>query len=687
MWHPTIVNIAPTTSAALEALLERSHRLGGDRRITNFAGGNTSAKITLPDPITGVPVAVLAVKGSGGDLGTLTVDGLAQLDLDRIRALERAHVNGVHEDDIVAFYDSCRFGGGGAPPSIDTPLHAFLAAAHVDHTHPDAVIALATAADGARLVGECYGEEVGWLDWHRPGFELGLALRDFAAAHPRARGVVLGGHGLICWADTSDDCEATTLDLVARAEQFLTDRGRDAPFGARILDAELDPDTRWAEAARLGPIVRAIAGREHPVVGHFTDSPAILEFLAHESVTRLAALGTSCPDHFLTTKVRPLLLDLPPQARFAERVERLHQLHEEYRRDYRAYYDSHASADDPPMRGEDPVIVLLPGVGVWSFGIDAQRARVAGEFFLNAVHVMRGAESVSTYQPIDDAEKFRVEYWELEEAKLRRRPAPRPLAGRVAFVTGGASGIGRAIAERMVDEGACVVIADLDVERAEKVAADLGAEYALAVALDVADEAAVDAAFTAAALRFGGVDLVVNNAGIARARALTDTSADEWDRVHDVLARGSFLVSRAAARTMIAAGAGGDIVYVVSKNAVAAGPQNVAYGAAKADQAHQVRLLAAELGPHGIRVNGVNPDGVVEGSGIFQGAWREERAAAHGVAPEDLGDYYASRTLLGRGVLPEHVAEAVIVLTAGALSRTTGLLVPVDGGVAAAFLR
>lgn len=672
----------------VDALLTRSHRIGADRRITNYAGGNTSVKVILDDPVTGVPTPVLVVKGSGGDLGTLTADGLARLDLTRLRALERLSVAGAPEDDLVAYYQSCRFGVGGAPPSIDTPLHAFLDARHVDHTHPDSVIALAAAADGERLVQECYGSDVGWLDWQRPGFELGLRLRDFVAGHPAALGVVLGGHGLICWGASSEECEATTLALVQRADAFLEAHGRDEPLGAVVpAFAALSDRERRVEAARLGVVARGIASASRPVVGHFSDAPTILDFLSREQAPRLAAAGTSCPDHFLTTKTRPLFLDLPPSAPFEARVERLHELHEEYRTEYRAYYDAHATADSPPMRGDDPVIVLLPGIGMWSFGIDAHRARIAGEFFVNAVNVMRGAESVSSYQPIDDAEKFRVEYWELEDAKLRRRPAPRPLAGRVALVTGAASGIGRAIAERIVAEGASVVVTDIDADGAAKVAAELGTERACALELDVSVEAAVDAAFLDAALRFGSVDIVVNNAGFARSNALVDTSIEEWDRLHAVLARGSFLVSRAAARMMTAAGIGGDIVYVVSKNAIAAGPENVAYGAAKADQAHQVRLLAAELGEVGIRVNGVNPDGVVEGSGIFDGAWREARAAAHGVAPEDLGDFYAARTLLGQGVVPEHVADAVVALVGGALSRTTGLLVPVDGGVAAAFLR
>jgi rhamnulose-1-phosphate aldolase/alcohol dehydrogenase len=680
----TIEHVHPDVAA----LMARSHRLGRDKRVTNFAGGNTSAKVVEADPVSGAPVEVLYVKGSGGDLGTLTATGLATLVAERVRSLETLFVDGVHEDDLVAYYDHCRFGDGGAVPSIDTPLHAFVRQAHVDHLHPDSVIALAAAADGPALVADCFGADVGWLPWRRPGFALGLALRDFQRAHPECIGAVMGGHGMICWGDTSEECEARSLQLIARAESFLDERGRPEPFGPAIAEFAPLPDAaRVEQAAELAPHVRAVGASERPMVATFNDSPVVLDFLASASAPRLVGLGTSCPDHFLRTKVRPLLLDLPSSAPPADKVARLRQLHDEYRSAYRSYYEAFADETSPPMRGADPAIVLVPGVGMWSFGPDPQTATVAGEFYVNAINVMRGAESVSRYQPISDAEKFRIEYWELEERKLRLRPPSPPLQGRVALVTGGASGIGLAAAERLLRSGACVVVADLDGEAAEKVASDLGADRVLAVQADVSDEDAVHAMFDAACLRFGGVDIVVNNAGFASSSTVVDTSVADWDRLHAVLARGSFLVSREATRRMLAQGRGGDIVYIGSKNGIVAGPANIAYGAAKADQLHQVRLLAAELGEHGIRVNGVNPDGVVRGSGIFAGDWLEQRSAAYGVEPERLGEYYAQRTLLGEEVLPEHVAEAVGVLVEGRLSRTTGLIIPVDGGLAAAFLR
>ncbi|MGW7256642.1 bifunctional aldolase/short-chain dehydrogenase [Streptomyces sp. NPDC054834] len=671
------------------ALLARSHRLGSDPRNTNYAGGNASAKGTDTDPVTGGDVELMWVKGSGGDLGTLTETGLAVLRLDRLRALVDVYPGVEREDEMVAAFDYCLHGKGGAAPSIDTAMHGLVDAPHVDHLHPDSGIALACAADGEKLTAECFGDTVVWVPWRRPGFQLGLDIAAVKEANPQAVGCVLGGHGITAWGATSEECERNSLHIIRTAEAFLKERGKAEPFGAVIEGYEGLPEgERRERAAALAPYVRAIASRDRAQVGHFDDSAVVLDFLARAGHPRLAALGTSCPDHFLRTKVRPLVLDLPPTAPLDEAVARLKELHAEYREEYAAYYRRYALPDSPAMRGADPAIVLVPGVGMFSFGKDKQTARVAGEFYVNAINVMRGAEAVSAYAPIEESEKFRIEYWALEEAKLQRMPGPKPLATRVALVTGAGSGIGKAIAHRLLAEGACVVVADLDARNAAKVAEELGgADKAVAVTVDVTSEEQIAGAFKAAVLAFGGVDLVVNNAGISLSKPLLETSAKDWDVQHDIMARGSFLVSREAARVMTAQGLGGDIVYIVSKNAVFAGPNNIAYSATKADQAHQVRLLAAELGEHGIRVNGINPDGVVRGSGIFAGGWGAQRAAVYGVEEEKLGEFYAQRTILKREVLPEHVANAVFALTGGDLTHTTGLHIPVDAGVAAAFLR
>ncbi len=673
----------------VRALLDRSHELGADPRNTNYAGGNTSAKATVPDPVTRTDVELLWVKGSGGDLGTLTATGLAALRLDRLRALVDGYPGVDREDEMVAAFDYCLHGKGGAAPSIDTAMHGLVEQAHVDHLHPDSIIAFATAADGEALTKECFGERIVWVPWRRPGFQLGLDIARIAEQNPQAVGAILGGHGLTTWGDTSAECQERSLATIRAATDYIDEHGSSTPFGSAIPDhAPLAAEERRRRAADLAPLLRGLASTDRRQVGHFTDADVVLDFLAHDKHPQLAALGTSCPDHFLRTKVRPLVLDLPPAAPLEQVAARLRELHAAYREDYAAYYQRNADPDSPPMRGADPAIVLVPGVGMFSFGKDKQTARVAGEFYVNAINVMRGAEALSSYAPIPESEKFRIEYWALEEAKLARMPRPKPLATRVAVVTGAGSGIGRAIATRLAAEGACVVVADVNVTGATEVAAELGGpDIAVPVEVDVTDEEAVEQALRAAALAFGGVDLVVNNAGLSISKSLLDTSVDDWDLQHRVMARGSFLVSRAAARLMIEQGMGGDIVYIASKNAIFAGPNNVAYGAAKADQAHQVRLLAAELGEHGIRVNGVNPDAVVRGSGIFAGGWGAQRAAVYGVEEAKLGEYYAQRTLLKQEVLPEHVAAAVFALTAGDLQQTTGLLIPVDAGVAAAFLR
>ncbi|MEW2011188.1 bifunctional aldolase/short-chain dehydrogenase [Microbacterium sp. NPDC078814] len=677
------------TNPTAADLIARSNRLGADPKNTNYAGGNTSAKGTEIDPVTGQPVELLWVKGSGGDLGTLTEAGLAVLRLDRVRALVDVYPGVEREDEMVAAFDYCLHGKGGAAPSIDTAMHGLVDAPHVDHLHPDSGIAIATAADGEALTTTIFGDRVVWVPWRRPGFQLGLDIAQIKAENPQAIGTILGGHGITAWGDTSEEAEANSLWMIDTAAAYIAEHGSPAPFGGTRSGFEALPEPeRRARAAALAGTIRGLASTDKPMVGHFTDSDVVLDFLASEKAPALAALGTSCPDHFLRTKVKPLLLDLPATATLEEQTERLRELHAAYRADYQAYYDAHATAESPAIRGADPLIVLVPGVGMFSYGANKQTARVAGEFYVNAINVMRGAEALSTYAPISDAEKFRIEYWALEEAKLQRMPKPKSHQGRIALVTGAASGIGKAIATRLAAEGACVVVADLDLGKARAAAAELGNEdVAIGVAADVADADAVQAAIDEAVLAFGGLDLVVNNAGLSLSKPLLETTEKDWDLQHDVMAKGSFLVSKAAARVLIDQGLGGDIIYISSKNSVFAGPNNIAYSATKADQAHQVRLLAVELGEHGIRVNGINPDGVVRGSGIFASGWGANRAATYGVKEEDLGQFYANRTILKREVVPENVADAVFVLTGPELSRTTGLHIPVDSGVAAAFLR
>ncbi|WP_182525355.1 bifunctional aldolase/short-chain dehydrogenase [Nocardioides dongkuii] len=677
------------TNPAAAELIARSNRLGADPKNTNYAGGNTSAKGTETDPVTGEPVELLWVKGSGGDLGTLKESGLAVLRLDRMRALVDVYPGIEREDEMVAAFDYCLHGKGGAAPSIDTAMHGLVDAAHVDHLHPDSGIAIATAKDGEQLTATIFGDRVVWVPWRRPGFQLGLDIAAIKEQNPQAIGCILGGHGITAWGDTSEEAEANSLWIIDTAAAYIAEHSKAEPFGPALEGyAALPEAERRAKAAALAPTIRGIASQDRPMVGHFADHDVVLDFLASSEHPRLAELGTSCPDHFLRTKVKPMVLDLPASASVEESIARLKELAVSYREDYQGYYDRNATPDSPAIRGADPLIVLVPGVGMFSFGKDKQTARVAGEFYTNAINVMRGAEGLSTYAPIDEAEKFRIEYWALEEAKLQRMPKPKPLATRIALVTGAAGGIGKATAKRLAAEGACVVVADLDLEKAQAAAAEIGGpDVAIGVAADVSKEDAVQAMVDAAVLAFGGVDLVVNNAGLSLSKSLLETTEADWDLQHNVMAKGSFLVSKAAAKVLIEQEMGGDIIYISSKNSVFAGPNNIAYSATKADQAHQVRLLAAELGAHGVKVNGVNPDGVVAGSGIFASGWGANRAAVYGVEEKDLGKFYAQRTILKREVLPENIANAVFVLCGPDMSHTTGLHVPVDAGVAAAFLR
>jgi len=670
-------------------LIERCHTLGRDPKVTNYGGGNSSAKGKVVNPATGKEEEVMWVKGSGGDLGTLTVNGLAVLRTQAGHELVNVYQGVEREDEMFPLWDFCRFGPGGAAPSIDTAMHMFVNAQHVDHLHPDSIIAIATAKDGRELTKKIFGDELAWVDWRRPGFELGLDMAKIQKEHPKAIGCVLGGHGLTVWADTSKECQERSLAVIKKAEDYIAKHGKQDSLGAiRPTFKPLSEKVRHEKAALIAPAIRGVASTDARMVGHYTDSEVVLDFVAREKLLQLAELGTSCPDHFLRTKIRPLTLDLPSDTSVEKLLEALRKEHDTYRRRYAEYYQKYATPTSPPMRGSDPTVVLVPGIGMFTYGKDAFTARIAGEFYVNAINVMRGAEALSTYQPIPESEKFRVEYWDLEEAKLKRMPPPKPLAGRIAMVTGGGSGIGKAIALALAAQGSCVCVADRDLAAAEKVVQEIANEdNALAVYMDVTDEASIEAAFEAAVLKFSGIDILVNNAGISVAKSLLETTNEDWDRQHDIMPRGSFLCSRAATRVMVEQGMGGDIIYIASKNAVVAGPDNVAYGSAKADQAHQVRILAAELGKYGIRVNGINPDGVVQGSGIFSSGWGAQRAALYGVPEDELGAFYAKRTVLGREVFPEDVASAAVALLGGSLSKTTGLLVPVDSGVPQGFLR
>jgi rhamnulose-1-phosphate aldolase/alcohol dehydrogenase len=672
-------------------LLYRSNLLGGDLRITNFAGGNTSGKADMTDPVTGESVRVLWVKGSGGDIGTLTRDGLAQLRMDRLAALRRRYRGPGDEDAMVGYYDHCLFHPKSRAPSIDTPLHAFLPARHVDHLHPDAVIALAAARDGEAVTKAVYGGDVGWLGWIRPGFELALRISELAAANPKLVGVMLGGHGIISWADTSEACYRRSLELINRAVAYLAARRKGAAFGGRALRSTPEGSERRRIAAVALPALRGLASRQSRKVGAFVDSEQILAFAGSADCSRLSAIGTSCPDHFLRTKVTPLLLPADAPQDPARLVEYARPLFDAYAAEHTAYYARHAQADSPPIRDPQPVVVLWPGVGMFTFAKDAATARIAGEYFTNAVNVMEGAERLGGYQGLPPADAFSIEYWTLEEAKLKRQPPERALARRTALVSGAASGIGLAIARRFLSEGAAVALLDVDAGKLDAAVVDLakrfGSDNVRAVEADLRDPVAVGRAVDAAVLAFGGLDILVNNAGLSIAGDVDAFDVGQFDLMHDVMTRGSLLLAQAFVRQLKLQSLGGDILYIASKNAVVAGPSNVAYGTVKAAQAHQARLLAAELGKYGIRVNTINPDAVIRGSGIWAAGWAADRAKAHGVALEALPQHYAQRTLLAVEVLPEDIADAALCFVGGALMKTTGAMLPVDGGIAAAFPR
>lgn len=669
-----------------QLLLYRSNLLGADLTVTNFGGGNTSAKIRARDPLTGAEVDVLWIKGSGGDLGSMKLDGFATAYLDKVLALESRY-GGIEQQDAMAeLLAHCTYNLNPRPASIETPAHAFLPYAHVDHVHPDAVIAIAAAANSQRLTEEVFGGELGWVPWQRPGFDLALKMRAAARARPGLRGLILAGHGLFTWGATSRECYDTTIEMIGRAATYIARKSRPAPLG-RELRPPLPAAGRQARAARLMRAIRVVVSDTTHKVGHFNDAPGILEFVGSERLAEFAALGTSCPDHFLRTKIRPLVVDLDPDD--PEFETRLRAAVAEYRDLYRRYYEAHRRPDSPAIRDANPVIFLVPGVGMLSFARDKATARIAGEFYGNAVNVIRGAAGIDRYVGLDDAEAFAIEYWPLEEAKLKRMPPPRSLAGRIAYITGAASGIGRATAGQLLAEGACVVLTDINEDRLSRTHAELAARHGDDVVrrcvVDVTDEASVRASFEFTAREYGGLDVMVASAGIASSAPVEETTLEQWQRNLAVLSTGYFLVSRSAFAMMKPLG--GSIVFVGSKNALAASPNASAYGAAKASELHLARCLALEGGPAGIRVNTVNPDAVLRGSSIWDGGWRRERAAAYGIDEDQLEDYYARRSVLGRPVLPEDIARAVYFFASDHSAKSTGNIVNVDAGNAAAFVR
>ncbi|MCW3109424.1 MAG: short-chain dehydrogenase [Segetibacter sp.] len=676
-------------------LIYRSNLLGADLRLTNYGGGNTSCKAMAKDPLTGEETEVMWVKGSGGDLGTLKRSGLAALYVDKLRRLKNVYRGIEHEDEMVELFNHTIYDLASKAPSIDTPLHGFLPFKHIDHLHPDAAIAIAAAKDGRQITQDLFNGTIGWVEWQKPGFDLGLQLKECLDANPGIRGIMLGSHGLFTWGDTAYESYMNTLEVIERCAQYIEDAIAKEPavFGGQKIQS-LPKEQRLSQAAALAPILRGFCSSKTKMIGHFSDDERVLQYINSNDLDRLAPLGTSCPDHFLRTKISPLVLELGAGhdlSDVAALKEKLAPKFEEYRQMYTDYYNNCKHPNSPAVRDTNPVIILYPGVGMFAFAKDKQTARVAAEFYTNAINVMRGSEAISEYTSLPRQEAFNIEYWLLEEAKLQRMPKPKPLSGRVALVTGSAGGIGKAIAKKFAEEGACVIINDINTERMEGAMAEFnkqfGRDTAASSLLDVTKEDTIEQAFDEAALAFGGVDIIVNNAGISTSKALLDHTIEDWDKLYNILVKGQFLVSKAGVKVLRKQAFGGDIVNIVSKNSVVAGPNNAGYGSAKAAQAHLTRLLAAELGPDKVRVNTVNPDAVIADSNIWAGGWAEGRAKAYGITVEELPAYYAKRTLMNEAILPEDIANACFVFVGGLLNKSTGNVLNVDGGVAAAFVR
>ncbi len=693
LWNET--KAAELASDEVALLIYRSNLLGADLRLTNYGGGNTSCKAIAKDPITGKETEVMWVKGSGGDLGTLKRSGLAALYVDRLRSLKNVYPGIEQEDIMVELFNHCIFDFNSKAPSIDTPLHGFLLFKHIDHLHPDAAIAIAAAKDGKQITEKLFGGTIGWIEWQRPGFDLGLKLKECLDKNPNLKGIMLGSHGLFTWGDTAYSSYINTLEVIEKCAEYLEQNyGKKAPvFGGQKIKS-LDKAARLQQATALAPILRGFCSSASHMLGHFSDDERVLEYINSNDLNRLAPMGTSCPDHFLRTKISPLVLDLKPNADLTDAKVIQAQLlpaFDAYRKMYSEYYTTCKHANSPAMRDPNPVVILYPGVGMFTFAKDKQTARVSAEFYLNAINVMKGAEAVSEYTSLPRQEAFNIEYWLLEEAKLQRMPKPKALSGKIAFITGGSGGIGKAIAKRFLEDGACVIIADLKEPELKNVKEEFdktfGKDFSTYSLVDVTSEQSIEEAINHSILTFGGLDIVINCAGLAISKSLADTTIADWDLLQNVLVKGQFLSAKKAASIMKKQNLGGDIVNIASKNALVSGPNNVGYGSAKAAQLHMSRLLAAELGPDKIRVNVVNPDAVLKGSKIWENGWAEGRAKAYGIKPEELPAYYASRTLLNEEVLPEDIANAVLVFVNGSLSKSTGNILNVDAGIAASFPR
>lgn len=670
--------------------LYRSNILGRDLRITNFGGGNTSCKTIEKDPLTGEEVEVMWIKGSGGDLGTLTRKGIAGLYMERMHDLKRIYRGLDFEDEMVDLYLRCLYDLDSKAPSIDTALHGFLPFKHVDHLHPDAVIAIAAARDSKSVTREIWGDTMGWIPWQRPGFDLGLQLERCVEENPGIRGIVLGGHGLFTWGETSYESYLNSLEVIEMASQYIADReGKDKPVFGGVKMESLPSENRKKIAAKIAPVLRGLCSSQQRMIGHFTDDEKVLQFINSKDLERLAPLGTSCPDHFLRTKIKPLVLNADIQELKDDSIllkERLQPVFAEYRADYTEYYDSCKRVSSPAMRDPNPVVILCPGIGMFTFAKDKQTARVASEFYINAINVMRGSESITEYTALPRQEAFDIEYWLLEEAKLQRMPKEKALSRKVVLVSGGGGGIGKAIGDKLAEEGANVVLTDISEERLIEAVNSYKQDVAGYAVCNVTDGASIRQAFDVACLQFGGVDIVVHSAGLAISKSLEETTLEDWNLLQDVLVKGQFLLAKEGVEVLRKQGMGGDLIHIASKNGLVAGANNVGYGTAKAAQQHMTRLLAAELAPEKIRVNTVNPDGVIVGSKIWEGAWAEGRAKAYNIKVEELPAYYAKRNLMNEIILPADIANAVFALVA-ILNKSTGNMLNVDGGMANSFVR